>query len=229
MKTGIYWQDPKYALRPGQDFIFDPSLVLYLPLHKLDGASIMSRDACGHLCSVTGALWTPRGRSFDGADDYISVPDHPSLDITDAITIEAWVKPSNMTGSPYLRSVVSKGDYTSSFILANSYHTEFVVRLDGNTCGAFAFSEWDVWYHIAFTYDKDRGYGVIFLNGVEGTHYDYSSTIGTNTDPFYIGEEQIPSADRCWTGLIDLVSIYNRGLTPLEVQRNYLASKGRYQ
>jgi len=53
------------------NFIFDPSLVLYLPLYQLDGASFVSKDAHGHLCSVTGALWRPDGRYFDGTDDKI--------------------------------------------------------------------------------------------------------------------------------------------------------------
>ena len=39
-------------------FIFDPSLVLYLSLWKLDGDSFMSKDAYGHLCTVTGALYS---------------------------------------------------------------------------------------------------------------------------------------------------------------------------
>lgn len=30
--------------------------------------------------------------SFDGKDDYVEVPDSSSLDITDAITIEGWMK-----------------------------------------------------------------------------------------------------------------------------------------
>ena len=54
------------------NFIFDPSLVLYLPLYQLDGASFVSKDAHGHLCSVTGALWRPNGRWFDGTDDTIA-------------------------------------------------------------------------------------------------------------------------------------------------------------
>ncbi|GAG67337.1 unnamed protein product, partial [marine sediment metagenome] len=130
---------------------------------------------------------------------------------------------------PLIRTIVSKGDYDVSYTLFYYIGQGWGIRLNNIDVGLFPFSEWDVWYHIAFTYERDRGYGVIFLNGVEGTHYDYSSAIGTNTDPLYIGEEQIPSAGRRWTGLIDSVRIYNRGLTPLEVQRNYLATKGRYQ
>jgi len=55
------------------NFVFDPSLELYLPLYELDGSSFMSKDACGHICLVTGALWGSQGRTFDGGDDYIDI------------------------------------------------------------------------------------------------------------------------------------------------------------
>ena len=58
----------------GTRFLLDPSLVLYLPLYQLDGASFMSRDAYGHLGVNYGSTWTPQGRSFDGVDDYVIVP-----------------------------------------------------------------------------------------------------------------------------------------------------------
>lgn len=54
-----------------REFILDPSLALYLPLYKLDGAKIMSQDAYGQLFTVTGALWQPDGRLFDGSDDML--------------------------------------------------------------------------------------------------------------------------------------------------------------
>lgn len=56
-----------------RDFILDPSCILYLPLWKKDGAQFMSDDMYGHLCTVTGALWTPQGRYFDGVDDKIAL------------------------------------------------------------------------------------------------------------------------------------------------------------
>ncbi|MFQ6061968.1 MAG: hypothetical protein ACE5J9_02170, partial [Methanosarcinales archaeon] len=45
---------------------------------------------------IHGATWT-KGKfgyalQFDGKNDYVQVPDSASLDITDTITIEAWVK-----------------------------------------------------------------------------------------------------------------------------------------
>ena len=75
------------------DFIFDPSMVLYLPLYELDGASFMSKDAYGHLCTVTGALWTSQGRDFDGIDDSITLP--TAFDSLTDLTLEAWLLCNN--------------------------------------------------------------------------------------------------------------------------------------
>ena len=71
------------------NFIFDPYLVLYLPLYELDGASFMSKDAYGHLCTVIGALWRPNGRYFDGIDDRI---DLGIALLGNANTLEIWAR-----------------------------------------------------------------------------------------------------------------------------------------
>jgi hypothetical protein len=65
--------------------IYDPSLVLYLPFadHDMAGSTIISKDLNAHSCTVTGATWGSQGRSFDSTyDDFISVPDSPSLNLT---------------------------------------------------------------------------------------------------------------------------------------------------
>ena len=46
---------------------------------------------------INGPVWTSGqvggALSFDGLDDYVEVPTSANLDITDAITLEAWVNP----------------------------------------------------------------------------------------------------------------------------------------
>ena len=225
MKTGIYWQDPKYALRPGQDFIFDPSLVLYLPLHKLDGASIMSRDACGHLCSVTGALWTPRGRSFDGDDDSILLGTDvwSSAELASG-TICFWVKPDEKATTA---NIIDFEDYTALVLQRDGGTQRFYSRVDGTWLDSTVIGTDGVWYHLVFTWDGSDQY--LYVDGVlKATNATGSPDLDTPSGAVRIGSNN-GGVTGMWAGLIDEAVIYNRALTPLEIQRNYLASKGRYQ
>ncbi len=229
VKTGLYFQDPKYQVRLGgkADFIFDPSLVLYLPLHKLDVASFMSKDAYGHLCSVTGALWTPHGRSFDGVDDYIEVPDHPSLDIAGDGSLEFWFKATSwMTGA-----IVIKGE-TSSGALMNyavwSYADGIPVFIIGDGVGSNSVAvasalSIDIWYHLLVTWDGSKL--KLYLDGLENNSANQTRTPAANTDRLLLGW----STTHYSNVIIGEVRIYNRVLTPLETQGNYLATKWRYR
>jgi len=46
--------------------------------------------------------------TFDGDSDYVEVPDSASLDITGAITVEAWIKPYTVSPADNWRAVVYK-------------------------------------------------------------------------------------------------------------------------
>ena len=86
------------------DFIFDSSLVLYLPFYELDGASFAAKDKHGHSCTVTGALWRPYGHYFDGTDDRIDCGASTAFDLT-KYTIEAWFKINGTQGN---KKIISK-------------------------------------------------------------------------------------------------------------------------
>jgi len=228
MKTGIYWQDPEYPAK-GMDFIFDPSLVLYLPLHRLDGASFMSKDAYGHLCTVTGALWTPRGRSFDGSDDYIDCGNKGSLEITGAITIELWLNPpSAFTKNETLVSKVTGGtqDINLYYYHAGGY---FIFVINGVWCLRLAATEltYGAWNHLVFTIIDGTTNNHAFLNGIDKATNQNAPTMTSGTSTLYIGS--YIGTGEFFTGLIGEVRIYRRALTPLEAQHNYLATKWRYQ
>ncbi|MEK7165200.1 MAG: LamG-like jellyroll fold domain-containing protein, partial [Patescibacteria group bacterium] len=59
----------------------------------------------GTLAGPTGAQNKPQpvigkigqALNFDGTDDYVSIPDANSLDITNNFSISLWVKPANLT------------------------------------------------------------------------------------------------------------------------------------
>jgi len=211
------------------DFLFDPSLVLYLPLYQLDGASFMSKDACGQVCTVTGALWRPNGRYFDGTDDYILQA--TLLDVMpSAVTYEAWFKVDALGKYQGILAKINNANNRLNLDLP----TDNVLGMDvygGGTTKFLATVEIskDTWYHAVGVYEAGKALRA-YVNTVEYTG-EVAPTIGNGTDAdFTIGNESHASLKRRdLYGLIGEVRVYNRALTLQEVQHNYLATKWRYQ
>ena len=225
MKTGIYWQDPKYAVGSHRR-VTDPSLVLDLPLYKLDGAAFMSKDTYGHLCAVTGALWTLRGRSFDGLDDYIDA--HLSTDLSGSgdFTAEMWVKADDSAQGYAIAQSHALDPYASDWIIMLNQTTNlFWMR----SVALAAPTEFDGtrWNHLALVWEKAVGKFKGYINGEllgqSGTVESYGGVSSVK-----IGVRGDATTD-FFGGLIDEVRIYDRALTSLEIQHHYLAAKWRYR
>jgi len=64
-----------------------------------DGSGTVASDLSGngHDATVVDAAWLTSGRftsalSFDGVNDGVSLPVNPSLELTNAFTVEAWIR-----------------------------------------------------------------------------------------------------------------------------------------
>ena len=215
------------------NFIFDASLVLYLPLYTLDGDALMSRDAYGHLCTVVGAKWTPHGMLLDGNDDHCHVSDAPSLRCPDAVTVEAWVYPKSFTGE---NTILCKGamgagaGYAVCHSVNNDGKVRFIIAWgawpDEVALDAAAAMKLDDWNHVACTYDGTTM--KIFWNAVADKNTAQPASYSTGTAMLRMGTN--PGAGGSWySGQIAEVRVYHRALSQLEIQHNYLATKWRYR
>ena len=89
------------------------------------GTTVVDASGSANNGTVSGAVWAP-GRSggalrFDGTNDLVTVPDAASLDLTTAMTLEAWVNPAAVPSN--WRSIVAKERATNSMtyqLAANS-------------------------------------------------------------------------------------------------------------
>ena len=223
------------------NFIFDPSLVLYLPLHELAGGSLMSRDACGHLCTVAGAGWRPEGRTFDGLDDYINIDAVVSnMVLTNAGSLEAWIysEEPNDTSAAF----VCFGDTDAQTFV----YYAFVSGKIWAACYNAGVAQWEFasddqvddyqkWSHIALVQDGVEP--VLYFNSEKPAQTFSISTDKTVwlADASGIDNGRIAcrvkngeGVSYPFEGRIGEVRIYNRALSPLEIQQNYLATKWRY-
>ncbi|MFH1382605.1 MAG: LamG domain-containing protein [Chloroflexota bacterium] len=204
------------------NFVCDQSLVLYLPLYEPDGASFLSKDAYGHLATVAGASWRPHGRNFDGMDDYIELP-NSNLFAPAAGTIEVWINLKTTQGQAYLYSCNS--DNLSLFKDLNNGSIDLWYR------GLLVLSvpclpSTDNFNYLAFTFSRGSpAYG--YRNG-EQLALAVCSTLTPAGGATTIGANNAHSA--YWlNGLLGEIRLYQRALTPLEIQQNYLATKWRYR
>ena len=192
-------------------------------LWRFDGNTDDSSDYGNHGTVFGGATYddpSPMGQalSFDGLDDYVGCGNDTSLNITNAITIEAWVKPSGFLTNPDHSTIATK---------ALAYY--FQVDVDGylrvyqygtSPTGYHSSNNpisLDVWQHVAYTYDGSNVR--MFINGVLDKTIPVTGTIQVSNMHLGIGMNlnasgnPYPNFYRQFQGEIDEVRIWNTALT----------------
>ena len=181
------------------------------------------REATGQ---IVGGTWGP-GRDggaalyFDGSTSYVEIGDTSRLEMREAVTIAAWIRPTGPGVSPEGGIIVNKeGSYevarfpdgTIRWAIATTVtntwawiDTEVVVPLDE-------------WHHVAVSYDGDRVR--TYLNGVERSVIELGASI-SDVDPalnsLRIGGRELPGFLQAFQGAISDVRLYNRALSAYEV------------
>ena len=224
------------------NFRYDPSLVLYLPLSKLDGDVISDRSAYGHLCTVTGALWGLNGRVFDGDDRLDLASNYASLKLIDTSWTEiVWFKSTVAgVGNQYILNKFTGSDRQRTLYLTADGFLFSRVSLDGTTfeIEADVIDSVDyrdsTWHMAALRHEYDTGDrylmadGLVVDSAIAGLADD--TTVNDSGEIVRIGVDDNGGSPRFYMiGTIGEVRIYSRALSALEVQHIYLATKWRYR
>jgi len=146
--------------------------------------------------------------SFNGSSNYVSIPDSVDISPINAVTIETWVKAPDTQA----RGLVDK-DRVSSYDLHINGKFRFMINnsvLDSVTAPN------NSWQYVVATYDGSNM--KIYINGILESTKTQTGTIGDTTGPLYIGRL---TDGYYFNGLIDEVRIYNRALSPAEIQQHY--------
>jgi Concanavalin A-like lectin/glucanases superfamily len=166
---------------------------------------------------------------FDGSSSYINLGDPPSLKLTGAITLDAWVNPASL--STGISSVISKwaqNEATDSYGLGVSGAPGWGCASPDSAVGAVGVSGVSecgvgggslaagVWTNVGMTYDGSSGVLSVYVNGIQVRSHRVPGGINPSDVNVQIGHQGQGDC-RYFAGLIADVSIYNRALTTSEM------------
>jgi len=164
-----------------------------------------------------GALVNTRSVSFDGTNDYMSVPTNASLNTTGDWSFSAWINADDLSS---YEAIAAKrtGGLDWQFAASGSKLTLYLgtgVQVNGSTSLSTG-----QWFHVAFTVDVGATGGVkLFVNGSQ------ESNTGTNTVSSNNLSAGMTFADntvnRWWNGNLDEIAMFHTALSASDITSIY--------
>ena len=195
-------------------------LVAAYSMDQGSGTALPDVSGTGNTGTLSGATWSATGRfgsalSFNGTSNLVTVPDSASLDVTSALTLEAWVRP---TGAGDWRTVLLKEQPAQ---LAYALYAS----TDNNRPSGHVFTNGDqfvrgpsvlpanTWSHLAMAWDGANAR--LYVNSTQVAGSALTGNAVVSSAPLRIGGNGVWG--EYFAGLIDEVRVYNRALTAGEI------------
>jgi hypothetical protein len=173
-----------------------------------------------HDGTISGATRTASGRfgralTFDGNNDWVTVPNASDLTLASGLTLEAWVRPTSF--SSWMSVAVKERSSALSYgLFANSNANRPTARLfagsDLSTAGTSQLGV-NTWTHLAMTWDT--GTLRLYVNGTQVSSRSATSSLTTGTGPLRFGGDSF--ANEWFAGQIDELRLYHRALSASEI------------
>ena len=212
-----------------------PDTVLYIESNNADNdTDFWDLSPYAHKVTRTGAThhsadqkkFTNTSIYFDGSSDYLTIPNHSSLDCSgNDWTIQFWYRISSGTGSNrfHMRHSYYSGSYVASdthFAIADSYGNPLMYFSTGSSIVSLSpgGSRDNRWHHYAFSLKGSTGR--VFIDGkLKVTNATLTAT-GTTTQNFYIGDSDHGAYIdyQGWYAMVQLINgtaLYTEEFIPL--------------
>jgi hypothetical protein len=183
------------------------------------GTTVFDASAYGNNGGIGGATWTSSGKYgnalvFDGVSALVTINNSASLQLSNAMTLEAWVNPS--TVNSLFCDAIYKGN--DNYYLEGSSPNASVPAMGGTFASMSLYGTAalpvNTWAHLAATYDGTTLR--LYVNGVQVASRAQTGAIATSTNPLQIGGDSIYG--QFFQGTIDEVRVYNVALTAAQIQ-----------
>ena len=182
------------------------------------GTTVVDASDKGNTGTISGATRTTQGRfgkalSFDGVNDWVTINDAASLDLTTSMTLEAWVYPTvNMTqwATVMLKEQPGGGLYE---LYANGDQSQPLTSVTvGGQYRVLSGGPWLLayqWTHLAATYDGTTQR--LYVNGTQVAQRPQTGPTQVSSRPLRLGGNSVWG--EFFKGRIDEVRVYNRALS----------------
>jgi hypothetical protein len=173
----------------------------------------------GAACPVSATGKFGNALQFNGTTDYVDAGNGASLNITGAITIEAWVKTNTIPASGHWPALLDKNINYQLVITPTTGKPYLQWNNSGsgyNVVSNTALSI-GVWAHIAVV--VINGSQTLYFNGVKSGSASNPALLDTSTQHLLIGKNN--GSNDFFNGSIDEVKIWNRALSPNEIKASY--------
>jgi hypothetical protein len=187
------------------------------------GTTVTDSSGAGHDGFFVDSTpeWVPgmygTALKFDGTDK-VEIPDHADFHLTNAMSVALWMQPEEVQASSAKLFIKQKsGEYPYSFQYNESGQGIFAT--------IYASTRYDTapvvpnfpgeWAHMCFTYDGSVL--VLYKDGEEVASVNTSGQLRQNNLSLSIGCRL--DYDQNFNGIIDDVRLFNRDLSPEEVQQ----------
>jgi len=203
------------------DALAAPSPVASYSFDDNTGTQALDASGNANTGTVSNGAWTATAKygkaiTFNGTSSRVTINDSASLDLTTGMTLEAWVRPTALSG---WRSIIIKerGNALSYSLYANTNNNkpfgEIMTPIDqyieaGNKLPL------NTWTHVATTFDGTQLR--LFVNGTQVGSKITTGSIVSSSDSLRIGSNAIWG--EYFKGQIDEVRIYNSALSASEIQ-----------
>jgi len=203
-------------------------LVGYYSFDNCDGNDSSGNNYNGILNENPQCVKGAKGMAFNfngNRDENVEIDNFP--DITGSLTLNAWIKPNNLTGYWPGGAVIEKGrsngapytlwDFFNQSNMGISFNWN---SQDVGDCGVNIQNTNTGFRNIGAVYDLNAGKIKLFLNGNKIQECNFNKPLYSNNEPLFISKSYAGGLE-VFYGIIDEVRIYNRALSDAEMQTLY--------
>jgi hypothetical protein len=161
--------------------------------------------------------------TFDGTNDYVSIPYPSQLRTGSAITVSFWAKWTTTGTTTATIQTLLDNNYQTAY-LGGPGTIGFVIQ-DRPDLGKVLELGDGTWRHITGT--NNGSTSILYIDGIQSGLARTAAGIGDSQPLINIGRWAF-SNNRYLNGNVSGLLIYNRALSDSEVYQNYVATKRRY-